>query len=181
MNSRTLFRCTIHSLDHVFITIIDLFIGLTPPPSLLYKDVAWPMVSTNPFTNLANAMPPQIAHQQQSASTVLHTPVQSIPTLADRLETYRQLTATRVSTSTGAIAVNTGVNSGSQSIIAGLMSTAAAANTIVSQSPLGIYTTSLVEHTQELRNWLKQAKTEHEMLSGVTGQHPASANKNIFD
>lgn len=148
---------------------------------MLYKDMGWPVVSTNPFTNLANAMPPQIAHQQQStASAILHTPAQPIPTLADRLETYRQLTAARASAAT-APSVNAGASSGPQSIIAGLMSTAAAANTMVSQSPLGIYTTSLVEHTQELRNWLKQAKAEHELLSGVAAQQQAGVSKNIFD
>lgn len=147
---------------------------------MLYKDMGWPLVSTNPFTNLANAMPPQIAHQQQStASAILHSPAQSIPTLADRLETYRQLTAARVSAP--APSANAGASPGPHSIIAGLMSTAAAANSMVSQSPLGIYTTSLVEHTQELRNWLKQAKAEHELLTGVSAQQQAGINKNIFD
>lgn len=94
-----------------------------------------------------------MAHQQQTAA-ILQSSGQAIPTLADRLETYRQLTATITT-------------AGSPSGMAGLMASAAAANTIVSQSPFGSYTTSLVERTQDLRNWLKQAKTENELLSGA--------------
>lgn len=49
-----------------------------------------------------------------------------------------------------------------------MLSQSIAANTMVSQSPLAQkYKTSLVERTQDLRNWLRQAKTEHEMLSGA--------------
>lgn len=83
--------------------------------------------------------------------------VTSIPTLADRLETYRQMTA--------------GVGGG-PSASAGasmLQQQGTAANTIVSQSSLGNYTTSLVERTHDLRNWLKQAKAEHELLNGAGG------------
>lgn len=47
--------------------------------------------------------------------------------------------------------------------VSGIISTPAAATTIVSQSPLAAhYTTSVVERTRDLRNWLKNAKTEHE-------------------
>lgn len=132
---------------------------------MVYQDVNWPLMSSNAIGNLANVLPPHLAHQQQSAA-ILHAPGQAIPTLADRLETYRQLTATRAA---GALALNAASANGSQSMIAGLMSSAAA-NTIVSQSSLGSYTTSLVERTQDLRNWLKQAKSEHELLSGAAGQ-----------
>lgn len=97
-----------------------------------------------------------MAHQQQTAA-ILQSSGQTIPTLADRLETYRQLTAT----------INLAPTVGSPSGMAGLIASAAAANTIVSQSPFGSYTTSLVERTQDLRNWLKQAKTENELLSGA--------------
>ncbi|XP_059610769.1 centrosomal protein of 164 kDa [Phlebotomus argentipes] len=46
-------------------------------------------------------------------------------------------------------------------------SASATVHTIVSQSPLaGHYTTSLVERTRNLKIWLNQAKTEHEMLAG---------------
>lgn len=90
----------------------------------------------------ATSMPQPIIHQTQP-----------IPTLADRLETYRQLAANRHSPTTAAPTVS------------GLMSTLAA-NMIVSQSPLASgYTTSLVERTQDLRNWLRLAKNEHELLS----------------
>ncbi|XP_030569641.1 centrosomal protein of 164 kDa [Drosophila novamexicana] len=81
----------------------------------------------------------------------VHAP-QSIPTLADRLETYRQLAAGRMHSSMGGAIL--------------------AANTIVSQSPRAVnYTTSLVERTRDLRNWLRQAKTEHELLTGIGVQH----------
>lgn len=49
-----------------------------------------------------------------------------------------------------------------------MLSQSIAANTMVSvQSPLAQkYKTSLVERTQDLRNWLRQAKNEHELLTG---------------
>lgn len=128
------------------------------------------MTPTNPIGNLSNVLPPQIAHQQQTAA-ILQSSGQAIPTLADRLETYRQLTATINLAPAG---TNVGSPSG---IMAGLMSSAAAANTIVSQSPFGSYTTSLVERTQDLRNWLKQAKTENELLSG--GAAAANVQTNL--
>ncbi|XP_018787220.1 PREDICTED: centrosomal protein of 164 kDa [Bactrocera latifrons] len=90
-----------------------------------------------PPTNLQNA---------GTTATLMHAP-QSIPTLADRLETYRQLATGRMQNSMGGALL--------------------AANTIVSQSPRAVnYTTSLVERTRDLRNWLRQAKTEHELLTG---------------
>lgn len=143
------------------------FIGLTPPPPTVYQDIGWPLLSNNPYGNLSNVIPPQVAHQQAAAS-ILHSAGPSIPTLADRLETYRQLTATRGATASANVMGN--ATGATQSLITGLMSSAATANTIVSQSPLGSYTTSLVERTQDLRNWLKQAKVEHEMLNGTTEQ-----------
>lgn len=104
---------------------------------MLYSEINWPhMMSTGP----TSVTSPTIVHQTQP-----------IPTLADRLETYRQLAANRNSPTTATPTVS------------GLMSTLAA-NMIVSQSPSG-YTTSLVERTQDLRNWLRLAKNEHEMLS----------------
>lgn len=108
--------------------------GLPPPPSMTYSEVNWPQMMSSP-----SSLPQPIVHQ-----------VQPIPTLADRLETYRQLAANRNSTTT---------------TVGGIMSTLAA-NMIVSQSPLASgYTTSLVERTQDLRNWLRLAKNEHELLS----------------
>jgi len=80
----------------------------------------------------------------------VHIP-HSIPTLADRLETYRQLAAGRMQSSMGAAILT--------------------ANTIVSQSPRAVnYTTCLVERTRDLRNWLRQAKNEHDFLvqHGIT-------------
>ncbi|KAG4070597.1 hypothetical protein HA402_013517 [Bradysia odoriphaga] len=110
---------------------------LPPPPSMLYSEINWSNMMT---TGTTSAMPQSVVHQTQP-----------IPTLADRLETYRQLAANRNSPTS---AVPT---------VSGLMSTLAA-NMIVSQSSSG-YTTSLVERTQDLRNWLRLAKNEHELLS----------------
>lgn len=91
----------------------------------------------------------QQVQAQAQVAPPLHAP-QSIPTLADRLETYRQLAAGRMHSSMGGAIL--------------------AANTIVSQSPRAVnYTTSLVERTRDLRNWLRQAKTEHELLTGMGG------------
>lgn len=115
--------------------------GLTPPPSILYQDLGWSMM---------NQMP--------TASNVYHSADhQQIPTLADRLETYRQLAINRTSST------SPGINQ--QTLSAGFMSNLGA--NALPQSSLGNYTTNLVERTQDLRNWLKQAKSEHEMLSGA--------------
>ncbi|KAH8373218.1 hypothetical protein KR009_004225, partial [Drosophila setifemur] len=90
-------------------------------------------------------------------SGVVHMP-HSIPTLADRLETYRQLAAGRM-----------------QSTMGGALLTA---NTIVSQSPRAVnYTTCLVERTRDLRNWLRQAKNEHDLLVGLSVQHGAAGGQ----
>ncbi|XP_020805484.1 uncharacterized protein LOC110181893 [Drosophila serrata] len=87
------------------------------------------------------------------ALTHSHVP-HSIPTLADRLETYRQLAAGRMQSSMGGAILT--------------------ANTIVSQNPRAVnYTTSLVERTRDLRNWLRQAKNEHDLLVGGMGGMPA--------
>lgn len=109
--------------------------------------MTWPMMSTT-------SMMPQHSIPISVTSTALHsTQMPVIPTLADRLETYRQIAAGRAS--------NTPAN-------AGLISNSSAANTVVSQSPQAVhYTTSLVERTRDLRNWLRQAKNEHELLSGA--------------
>lgn len=91
------------------------------------------------------------------------------PTFFDRLETYRQFAVNRTPIGGGS-----GGGGGSGSGGGGLLSTLAA-NTIVSQTQLhgaggaggggGGYTSSLVERTQDLRKWLRQAKNEHELLS----------------
>lgn len=140
--------------------------GLPPPPPVVYQDVAWSLSAANAIGNLSNVLSPQLAHQQQSAA-ILQAPGQPLPTLADRLETYRQLTGAMTGATAGATAkANGGVPS--QSMIAGMMSSAATTNNVVAQSAFGNYTSSLVERTQDLRNWLKQAKAEHELLSGAT-------------
>lgn len=84
--------------------------------------------------------------QQQNSSSFNFTP---IPTLADRLETYRQLASGRISL--------TSPNTSNQAMITQPM---------VSDPFAKNYATNLVERTQDLRNWLKQAKSEHEMLNG---------------
>ncbi|XP_030381303.1 uncharacterized protein LOC115629114 [Scaptodrosophila lebanonensis] len=119
-------------------------------PMISPNDLSWSNFLSHPGTVTADVTM-QIntsTHSTSSAgSAVLHAP-QSIPTLADRLETYRHLAAGRMQSSMGGALL--------------------AANTIVSQSPRAVnYTTSLVERTRDLRNWLRQAKTEHELLTGI--------------
>lgn len=109
------------------------------------------VAATNISPGNTNLNLQQQLNASSNVTTTLHT-AHSIPTLADRLETYRQLASGRMQ----------------NSIIA--------ANTIVSQNPRAVsYTTSLVERTRDLRNWLRQAKNEHELLSsmtlGLTGVH----------
>lgn len=115
--------------------------------------------SGQPVSNLIQVAEAAASNQQQSPlNYALNQPV---VTLADRLETYRQLASGRIpmsSSNTTPATLNSSNSMQSQSM---------AANTIVSQSPLAQrYRTSLVERTQDLRNWLKQAKAEHELLSG---------------
>uniref|UniRef100_A0A336MV13 CSON008022 protein n=1 Tax=Culicoides sonorensis TaxID=179676 RepID=A0A336MV13_CULSO len=79
------------------------------------------------------------------------SPTTTVPSLQDRLETYRHITGRNTNPF--------------------LTSATSVANTIVSQAPLAAhYTSSLVERTRDLRNWLKQAKTENEILSTNRGQ-----------
>ncbi|XP_017036491.1 centrosomal protein of 164 kDa [Drosophila kikkawai] len=103
-------------------------------------------------TNSSSMQNCQIAVDDVAGGLALahaHVP-HSIPTLADRLETYRQLAAGRMQSSMGGAILT--------------------ANTIVSQNPRAVnYTTSLVERTRDLRNWLRQAKNEHDLLVGGLG------------
>ncbi|XP_058974600.1 centrosomal protein of 164 kDa isoform X2 [Musca domestica] len=94
------------------------------------------------------------SHMMGSAGTALS------PT-PDRRETLRQL------------------SSGNTSTIDRLQNSIMAAKTIASQNPKAInYTNSLVERTRDIRNWLKQAKNEHELASpkslGITSPIQAS-------
>lgn len=128
-----------------------LLLGLTPPPSLLYQDIMWP---GQPVSTLIQAA--EASNQQQNPSSINFALNQPVITLADRLETYRQLASGRIPMSTSPT-----INPTS------MLSQSIAANTVVSQSPLAQrYKTSLVERTQDLRNWLRQAKAEHEVLNG---------------
>lgn len=117
---------------------------LTGIPMISPSELNWSHMLS---TGINSASTPQANLQNVGATaTLMHAP-QSIPTLADRLETYRQLATGRMQNSMGGAIL--------------------AANTIVSQSPRAVnYTTSLVERTRDLRNWLRQAKTEHELLTG---------------
>lgn len=113
-----------------------------------------PVAANNPPTGNNHINLQQQLNAASNVPSQLHT-AHSIPTLADRLETYRQLASGRMQ----------------NSIIA--------ANTIVSQNPRAVsYTTSLVERTRDLRNWLRQAKNEHELLNsmtlGLSGVHPTN-------
>lgn len=139
----------------IFFLLLLFWLGLTPPPSLLYQDIMWP--SNQPVSNLIQAA--EATNQQQTTSTLNFALNQPVITLADRLETYRQLASGRIplSSSNAMPTINPSISMHSQSM---------AANTVVSQSPLAQrYKTSLVERTQDLRNWLRQAKAEHELLS----------------
>lgn len=134
----------------------SIFIGLPPPPSLLYQDIMWP--SNQPVSTLVQAA--ETTSQKHNTSPFNFALNQPVITLADRLETYRQLASGRIplSASNAAPTINPSM----------MLSQSIAANTMVSQSPLAQkYKTSLVERTQDLRNWLKQAKSEHELLSGA--------------
>lgn len=125
----------------MFTLSIELLTGI---PMISPSELNWShMLSTG-----ISSAPTPPANLQNAVTTpmLMHAP-QSIPTLADRLETYRQLATGRTQNSMGGAIL--------------------AANTIVSQSPRAVnYTTSLVERTRDLRNWLRQAKTEHELLTG---------------
>lgn len=133
--------------------LTDLLLAGMPVPMISPSELNWShMLSTNtvnvPTTHLHQQQQQHQQHQQQQSISI-NAP-QSIPTLADRLETYRQLATGRMQTSMGGAIL--------------------AANTIVSQSPRAVnYTTSLVERTRDLRNWLRQAKNEHDILTGMTG------------
>lgn len=113
----------------------------------------WPSAQVSTILQTAEA-----SNQQQNATSINYAMNQPVITLADRLETYRQLASGRISSA---------INSSPTMNASAMLSQSIAANTMVSQSPLAQrYKTSLVERTQDLRNWLKQAKTEHEMLTG---------------
>ncbi|CAD7087750.1 unnamed protein product [Hermetia illucens] len=108
--------------------------GLPASSQMMSGDLNWSILAQN-------------IQQTATVPSLMHAP-QSITTLADRLETYRQLAAGRVQNSVGSAIL--------------------AANTIVSQSPRAVnYTTNLVERTRDLRNWLRQAKNEHDILSTI--------------
>lgn len=128
---------------------------MPPPPTV---NVDWTNHTTQsaaPSASLAGtAASPLVSPSAFGAPKSIGTkPI--IPTFFDRLETYRQFASVKPGPLPSA----------------GLLSTFAA-NTIVSQAPNvasggAAYTTSLVERTQDLRNWLKQAKSEHELLSAT--------------
>lgn len=128
--------------------------GLPPPPTV---NVDWANNQHQTAQSSAIAATGSTSSPLASPSafvvpkSIANKPI--IPTFFDRLETYRQFAYVKPGPLPSA----------------GLLSTFAA-NTIVSQSPAvasggAAYTTSLVERTQDLRNWLKQAKSEHELLS----------------
>lgn len=77
---------------------------------------------------------------------------QPIPTLIDRLETYRQLASCRLSTGATDIANNLKMKPSENMI----------------QQSMQNCTVNLMERTQDLRDWLKKAKSEHQLLR--TGQ-----------
>ncbi|XP_075156965.1 centrosomal protein 164 [Haematobia irritans] len=89
------------------------------------------------------------------------TPISPTP---DRRESYRKL------------------STGNTSTIDRMQNSIMAAKTIASQNPKAInYTNSLVERTRDIRNWLKQAKNEHELTSpkalGLTSPQQVSSGQ----
>ncbi|XP_031639946.1 girdin-like [Contarinia nasturtii] len=121
--------------------------GLAPPPSLIYQDIMWPT------SQVSTTLLPEELNQQHCATSINYALNQPVIRLSERLDHYR-LASSRIPDT---------VNSS-----AAILSQSIAANTMVSQSPLAqTYKTSLVERTQDLRNWLKQAKNEHELLSST--------------
>lgn len=71
------------------------------------------------------------------------------------------------------------LTSGNVSAIDRMQNSIMAAKTIASQNPKAInYTNSLVERTRDIRNWLKQAKNEHEFSTtkATAGQSTTTAN-----
>lgn len=135
-------------------------LGLTPPPSLLYQDIMWPS-NQPPVSSILQAQA-EATNQQQTPSSINYAMNQPVLTLNDRLETYRQLASGRLQLNASNAVVSTPTINPSA-----MLSQSIVANTMVSTTPLAQkYKTSLVERTQDLRNWLKQAKTEHEMLTG---------------
>ncbi|XP_039499226.1 kinesin-related protein 4 [Drosophila santomea] len=113
-------------------------------PILSPRDLGWSQVLKHQHQHSATQNFSLLPSDGIDGDGAVHIP-HSIPTLADRLETYRQLAAGRMQSSMGAAILT--------------------ANTIVSQSPRAVnYTTCLVERTRDLRNWLRQAKNEHDFL-----------------
>lgn len=93
---------------------------------------------------------------QEQQSNMNSPDIQHIPTLADRLETYRLM------------AMGKKPVTGTHNIIGAV---GGGVGTMVTQSPLATsYTTTLVEKTRDLRNWLRQAKTEQELLNKTGGK-----------
>lgn len=97
------------------IVVLVSFPGVTPPPSVLYKDIGWPILSTIPKQLLSNPAQGTVTDmlaltQQQSTDPHLQP---SFLVAGDKFD----------------------------------------------------HTKSLLERTQDLRNWLRRAKTEHQLLS----------------
>ncbi|XP_055716798.1 centrosomal protein of 164 kDa isoform X2 [Phlebotomus papatasi] len=113
--------------------------GIPPPPINSYgQDGSWNNSPTSAQMMFS------IPVTQSTSASGLQQPTK--PT--DRLDTYKQPPIVRAATTA-------------------TPSASATVHTIVSQSPLaGHYTTSLVERTRNLKIWLNQAKSEHEMLAG---------------
>lgn len=131
---------------------ISVITGLTPPPSILYKDLNWPMNHSAYYHLPDGTNPPANAMNLNFAP---------MPTLADRLETYRQLATGRNSLPTS----NALPNPNNMPPVGGANVNANAnASAMVSDTFATNY--NLIERTQDLRNWLKHAKTEHELLNG---------------
>lgn len=109
------------------------------------------------FYHLPDAAP---QHHPANAVNLNFAPM---PTLADRLETYRQMASGRnVLGSTNP--PPSGPPPSNPMMIQPTAATNVNATAMISDSHATNY--NLIERTQDLRNWLKQAKSEHELLNG---------------
>ncbi|EDW26100.1 GL21449 [Drosophila persimilis] len=122
------------------------------------NDLKWTHMLSQQDTVTAIVSPFQASNSTSSHGISDSSGIEAVPasqpkpTIADRLETYRQLAAGHMQGSMGGAIL--------------------AANSIVSQNRRPVnYSTSLVKRSRDLRDWLRRTKTEHELLIGTGIQH----------
>ncbi|XP_063709582.1 centrosomal protein of 164 kDa [Culicoides brevitarsis] len=111
----------------------------------------WDILSKQQIQGLP--APPAPTYEQEIKWTMFGpagSPTTTVPSLQDRLETYRHITGRNTNPF--------------------LTSPSSVANSVPLAPLAAHYTSSLVERTRDLRNWLKQAKTENEVLATTTNR-----------